>query len=359
LERGALFFLMKKNLSSLIIALTFVSCKSHSPQVTIYAGTGVAGAANGKTTEAAFSGLMGLAIDTNGNIFVADSRNNMIREISADGVVSTLAGNGKQGSVDGKAASASFFSPAGIAAGPGGSVYVADTQNSLVRKISREGVVTTAAGALTPSTKDHPDSLARLDNPWGIVVARDGTVYFTDWEKNLIRKIGPNGRVSVIAGETNPGAKDGKGLSASFFLPQGIAIDDKGTLYIADTYNNMIRKMDTSGMVTTLAGKPAPKGKRNIGHKDGKGPAASFNHPCGIAVDKKGIVYVADVGNNKIRKITPDGTVTTLAGTGLAGAQNGSLDKATFYRPYGIAVDKDGDLYIADYMNNTVRKISF
>ncbi|HWD87636.1 MAG TPA: NHL repeat-containing protein [Mucilaginibacter sp.] len=351
---------MKKSLSLLIIALTFVSCKSHSPQVTIYAGTGVAGAANGKTTEAAFSGLMGLAIDTNGNIFVADSRNNMIREISADGTVSTLAGNGKQGSVDGKASSASFFSPAGIAAGPDGSVfYVADTQNSLVRKISREGVVTTVAGALTSSTKNHPESLARLDNPWGIVVGKDGTVYFTDWERNLIRKIGPDGEVSIIAGDTDSGAKDGKGRSASFFLPQGIAIDDKGTLYITDTYNNIIRKMDTSGMVTTLAGKPAPKGKRNIGHNDGKGPAASFNHPCGIAVDKKGIVYVADVGNNKIRKITPDGTVTTLAGSGSPGAQNGSLDKASFYRPYGVAVDKNGDLYIADYMNNTVRKISF
>jgi len=350
---------MKKALSLLIIAIAFIACKSHSPQVTTYAGTGAAGSTNGNAKEATFSNLMGLAVDSNGNVFVADSRNNMIRKISAEGVVTTIAGSGQQGAADGKAASASFFFPVGVAAGPDGSVYVADTHNSLIRKISPQGVVTTVAGAPTASTKDHPDSLQRLDNPYGIVVGKDGTVYFTDWERNMIRKISTDGKVSIIAGDTDPGAKDGKGLAASFFLPQGIAIDDKGTLYIADTYNNMIRKMDANGMVTTLAGKPAIKGKHNEGEKDGKGPAASFRRPCGIAVDKKGIVYVADMGNNKIRKITPDGVVTTLAGTGQPGADNGSLDKASFYRPYGVAIDKNGDLYIADYLNNSVRKISF
>lgn len=350
---------MKKNLSLFIIAVAFIGCKNKSPQVTTYAGSGVAGSANGKASEATFSNPMGVAVDSNGNVFVADSRNNLIRKISADGIVITLAGSGKQGSADGKAGSASFFFPVGVAAGSDGSVYVADTHNSLIRKISPQGIVTTVAGALTTSTKDRPDSLQRLDNPYGIVVGKDGAVYFTDWERNMIRKISPDGKVSIIAGGTDPGAKDGKSLSASFYLPQGIAIDERGNLYIADTYNNMIRKMDANGMITTLAGKPAIKGKHNSGHKDGKGPAASFNHPCGIAVDKKGIVYVADVGNNKIRKITPDGTVSTLAGTGVPGDQNGDLDKATFYRPYGVAVDKNGDLYIADYVNNSVRKINF
>jgi streptogramin lyase len=350
---------MKKNLSLVVIAIAFIACNSNSPQVTTYSGNGTAGSTNGKANEASFSNPMGVAVDSNGNIFVADSRNNLIRKISADGTVSTLAGGGKQGSADGKAASASFFFPVGVAAGPDGNVYVADTHNSLIRKISPQGIVTTIAGALTSSTKDHPDSLQRLDNPYGIVVGKNGTVYFTDWERNMVRKISPEGKMSIIAGGTDPGAKDGKGLSASFFLPQGIAIDDEGNLYIADTYNNMIRKMDANGMVTTLAGKPAIKGKHNSGHKDGKGPMASFNHPCGIAVDKRGIVYVADVGNNEIRKITPDGTVSTFAGTGLPGDQNGSLDKATFYRPYGVAVSKNGDLYIADYVNNVVRKISF
>ena len=350
---------MKKNLSLIIIAIAFIACKNHSPQVTTYAGTGTAGSANGKASEATFANLMGLAVDSNGNVFVADSRNNMIRRISADGMVTTLAGSGREGSADGEASSASFFFPVGVAAAPDGSGYVADTHNSLIRRISPQGIVTTVAGALTEATKDHADSLQRLDNPYGIVVGKDGTVYFTDWERNMIRKITPDGKVSIIAGDTEPGAKDGKGLSASFFLPQGIAIDDKGTLYIADTYNNIIRKMDANGMVTTLAGKPAIKGKHNEGKKDGRGPSASFRHPCGIAVDKKGIVYVADMGNNNIRKITPDGTVTTLTGTGKPGAENGSLDKASFYRPYGVAVNKNGDLFIADYLNNSVRKISF
>lgn len=350
---------MKKSLSLIIIALTFAACKSNSPKVSAYAGTGVAGSANGKAGEATFSNLMGLSVDSNGNIFVADSRNNKIREVKADGTVITLAGSGKQGAADGEASSASFFFPVGVAAAPDGSVYVADTHNNLIRKISPHGVVITVAGAPTEATKDHPDSLQRLDNPFGIVVSKNGTVYFTDWERNMIRKISPDGRVSIIAGDTEPGAKDGEGASASFFLPQGIAIDDKDNLYIADTYNNMIRKMDANGMVTTLAGKPARKGKHNEGHKDGKGAAASFSHPCGIAVDRKGTVYVADAGNNKIRKITPDGAVSTLAGTGLPGDQNGDAAKATFYRPYGIAVDKNGDLFIADYLNNSVRKLSF
>src|ERR1700758_1105954 len=149
---------MKKNLSLVVIAIAFMACKSNSPQVATYAGNGTAGSANG--------------------------------------IVTTLAGSGKQGLADGKAASASFFFPVGVAAGPDGSVYVADTHNSLIRKISPQGTVTTIAGALTSSTKDHPDSLQRLDNPYGIVVGKDGTVYFTDWERNMVRKISPEGKMS-------------------------------------------------------------------------------------------------------------------------------------------------------------------
>lgn len=350
---------MKKNLSLFIIAIAFMACKSNSPQVTTYAGNGAAGAANGKASEASFLNPMGLAADSNGNVFVADSRNNMIRKISADGIVTTLAGSGKEGSADGNASSASFFFPVAVAAGPDGNVYVADTHNSVIRKITPAGIVSTIAGQLTPATKDHPDSLQRLDNPYGIAVGKDGTVYFTDWERNMVRKISPDGKMSIVAGGTDPGSKDGIGQSASLYLPEGVAIDEKGNLYIADTYNNMIRKIDPKGMVTTLAGKPAKKGKHNTGSKDGKGPAASFSKPCGIAVDKQGNVYVADVGNNKIRKVTQDGTVTTFAGTGLRGDENGTAGRATFNRPFGVAVDKNGNIYVADYQNNMVRKISF
>jgi len=350
---------MKKSLLLFVIAIAILSCRKGQPQVTTYAGSGAGGSTNGRVNEASFLNPMGVAVDSNGNVFVADSRNNLIRKISADGIVTTLAGSGKEGATDGTVASASFFFPVAVAAGADGNVYVADTHNSLIRKITPAGIVSTIAGELTAATKDHPDSLRRLDNPYGIVVGKDGTVYFTDWERNRVRKISPDGKMSIVAGGTDHGSEDGIGQSASFFLPQGIALDEKGNLYIADTYNNIIRKIYPNGAVTTLAGKPAKKGKHNTGSKDGKGPSASFSKPCGIAVDKNGNVYVADVGNNKIRKVTQDGTVTTFAGAGLRGSENGPAGKATFNRPFGVAVDKQGNVYVADYQNNLVRKIGF
>ncbi len=347
---------MNRNLLLLLALVVITACtkKSNSPQVTTFAGNGTMSFADGNATDASFSNLMGLAADSAGNIYVADSRNNRIRKISSDGTVTTIAGSGKDGSTDGKGASASFFFPVAVAAGANGNVYVADTHNSLIRKIAPDRMVTTLLGRNQPVKKDLSDSLQKLDNPYGIAVDKDGTIYFTDWAKDLVCKISPDGKLSEIAGDGSPGAEDGVGHSASFYLPEGIAVDEKGTLYVADCYNNMVRKISSNGTVTTLAGKA---GKHNTGSKDGKGAAASFNHPCGIAVDKKGNVYVADVGNNKIRKITPDGTVSTFAGTGKRGAANGDVKAASFNRPFGVAVDGAGNVYIADYQNNLVRKI--
>ncbi|HVW12580.1 MAG TPA: NHL repeat-containing protein [Mucilaginibacter sp.] len=347
----------KTSLFPLIVITLLFACgkKNNSPAVSTLAGTGTMGAVDGKGAEASFGNPMGVAVDSAGNVYVADSRNDKIRKITPDGAVTTLAGNGKDGSADGQSGSASFFFPVALAAGTDGSVYVADTHNSLLRRISASGAVTTIAGKDPAQTKDLPDTLRRLDNPYGIAVAKDGSVYFTNWAKDLVQKMAPDGKITVVAGNNNPGAKDGIGAAASFYLPEGIAIDGAGNLYVADCYNNMIRKITADGHVTTLAGKP---GKKNFGSKDGKGPAASFSHPCGIAVDKKGNVYIADVGNNKIRRITPDGTVSTLAGSGERGSSNGDPRTASFYHPYGVAVDRDGNVYVADYQNNLIRKIS-
>ena len=326
-----------------ILIITACNKKNEHDTVITFAGSGAIGSANGRAAEASFSNPMGLAVDSGGNVYVADSRNNLIRKISADGMVTTLAGSGKEGTADGKSDSASFFFPVALAAAADGDIYIADTHNSLIRKITPKGTVSTIAGRLAPNVKDQPDSLQQLDNPYGIAVGKDGTIYFTDWAKDLVCKIGRDGRIAAIAGNGNVGAKDGKGNSASFFVPEGIAVDEKNNLYIADTYNNMIRKIDPHGVVTTLAGRT---GKKYEGFADGKGSDALFSHPCGIAVDKKGNVYVADVGNNRIRKLTQDGTVTTLAGTGLRGSANGSLHTAAFNRPFGVAVDRDGNVYI-------------
>jgi len=353
---------MKRSLLLLLACcLIIVAClrKGDKPMVATYAGNGNMGTTNGDRGKASFNNLMGLAVDSNGNVFVADTRNNLIRKISSDGTVSTIAGSGVSGNADGPAAKASFNYPIGLTVDPNGNIYVADTQNNSIRKISIDGSVSTVAGMLTPANRDHPEDTTRLDNPHALVSDKQGNIYFTDYTKDVIRKISPSGKVSTVAGNFDRGAKDGKGMEASFYLPAGIAIDGQGTLYVADCYNNMIRKISPDGTVSTLAGKPAPRGKKNNGAKDGKGPLATFNHPFGIAVDKHGVVYVADVGNQMIRKITPDGLVSTLAGSRKRGSDNGIASKATFFNPYGLAIDKAGNLYIADCQNSMVRKLTF
>ncbi len=335
--------------------LSWIACakKNDYPMVTTFAGTGKMGSTDGSGISACFSNLMGVAVDDNGNIFVADSRNNMIRKISADGIVTTVAGNGVAGSRDGRGDSASFFYPEGIAVDKKGILYVADTHNSLIRKISPDGVVTTLAGQRIYRTIPGMDTTVRFDNPAGIAVDSSGYIYVADCGNDLIRKISPDGIVQNIAGNGKKGNKDSTGLNASFYLPGGIALDPVGNIYVADTYNNMIRKINPQGLVTTVAGKTLP------GSSNGRGSAASFLHPAGLTVGPGGYIYVADVGNSRIRKISPDGIVSNFAGSGLRGSVNGRDTLASFYRPYDVAADKSGSIYVADYLNNLVRKISF
>jgi sugar lactone lactonase YvrE len=335
--------------------LIFSSChrKNNYPMVTTLAGTGTMGALNGRGTSASFSNLMGVAADDLGNLYVADSRNNMIRKISADGEVTTMAGSGIAGSADGKADTASFFYPEGVAVDRKGNLYVADTHNSLIRMISPDGFVTTLAGQRIYHTIPGMDTVVRFDNPAGIAVDPSGYVYVADCGNDLIRKISPDGKVQIIAGNGKKGAKDSTGLNASFYLPGGIALDSIGNIYVADTYNNKIRKISPAGIVTTLAGRTL------AGKANGKRSAASFSHPAGLTVGPGGYIYVADVGNNRIRVISPDGMVTNFAGSGIRGSTDGRDTIASFYRPYGVASDRSGNIYVADYLNNLVRKISF
>ena len=345
---------MNKNwLIPLFAAAVITACNNKQGLVvSTFAGNGKLGAANGEAEKASFSNLMDVAADSAGNLYVADSRNNLIRKVGADGMVTTLAGSGKQGSDDGKGTSASFFFPAALAVDAGGTVYVADTHNSIIRKISPDGTVTTIAGRVSAEVAKYRDTVVKLDNPYGIAVDNKGNVFVADWERDMIKKINPDGKMSAFAGNGEKGAKDGKGSAATFYLPEGLAVDHAGNLYVADCYNNMIRKITPDGVVSTLAGNPVK------GAKDGNGKAASFSHPDGLAVDRVGNVYVADVGNNKIRKIAPDGVVSTLAGTGTRGLVNGPAKAAAFYRPFGLTIGHDGNLYVADYQNNLIRKIT-
>lgn len=311
------------------------------------------GSVNGKSSEATFSYLMGLAADSSGNLYIADSHNNLVRKISRDGIVTTLAGSGKVGQADGKGPAASFFNPAAVAVDKKGFVYVADTHNDLIRKISPDGVVSTILGKWAKEAINKPDTAGRFDTPMGIAVDGVGNVYVADWFHDQIRKISTKGVVTTFTGTGEPGSKNGTGTKASFYLPEGIAADKAGNIYVADTYNNMIRKIDPSGVVTTIAG------KIKKGRVDGKGAAASFFHPDGIAIDNNNNIYIADTGNNLIRRITPDGIVTTLAGSGIRGSVNGDARAASFNRPMSVAVGAGGNVYVADYQNNLVRKISY
>ncbi len=350
-------FLKKSFFPLLIVPLFFVSCikKNKHLVVSTVAGSGVMGSVDGTGANASFSNLMGLAVDAAGNIIVADSHNSMIRKVTPDGVVTTIAGNGTTGTADGKGAAATFFYPTAVTTDKNGNIYVADTHNSLIRKITPDGVVTTFAGNPTPEEKSRTNYRPLFDNPMGIVADNDGNVFISDWIHDRICKITPDGKATTIAGSGEPGSNDGTGTVAAFYLPEGIALDDKGNLYLADTYNNMIRKITKDGVVTTLAGKP---GKKNRGgFVNGKGNVALFAHPTGIAVDKKGNIYVGDDGNNVVRKITPDGMVSTFAGSGLRGKTDGDLKTASFFRPMGVAVDTAGNVYVADYQNSLVRKI--
>jgi len=321
-------------------------------QTTTLAGTGSAGNVDGIGTSASFNQPFGVAVDVNGNIYVVDHLNNLIRKITPAGVVTTLAGSGAIGHADGQGTAASFNNPTGIAVDVAGNVYVADVSNNLIRKISPTGLVTTLAGSGLNGSANGQGTAASFSNPSGIAVDGAGNLYVTDLSNNLIRKITPGGLVTTLAGSGSSGSADGTGNAASFDQPYGVAVDATGNLYIADWGNNKIRKVTPTGVVTTIAGSGQP------GSADGVGTAASFYRPFGLAVDQTGNIYVADTNNELIREITPAGVVTTVAGSGTKGAVNGQTGNTTsFYQPTGIVADGAGDVYVADEFNDLIREI--
>jgi sugar lactone lactonase YvrE len=385
--------------------------KSSSPGLFLVVGN-IGGRSGGDGTGAAarFRFPHGIAIDVVGNLYVADSSNSTIRKITPAGVVTTLAGTpGVTGSADGNGAAAKFNYPRGIAADSASNLYVADTHNHTIRKITSAGVVTTLAGsARMIGRADGNGDVARFSGPTGIAVDEGGNVYVADTGNYTIRKITPAGVVTTLAGTAGlpicitrgcgSTDRDGFGATARFYNPHDIAIDTAGNLYVAD--GGMIRKVSPAGMVTTLT---MPEGAGDIsgglgiatdpagnlyvtdvairkiasagvvtilaggmkGSADGSGTAAQFAYPSGIVADAAGNLYVSDTNNHTIRKVTPAGAVTTLAGTAgmteydsdLPGSADGGGAAARFNTPTGIAADAAGNVYVADSGNSTIRKI--
>ncbi len=308
------------------------------------------GSVNGLGGNALFVNPTGIAVDGNDTIYVAEWANNTVRKITADGLVSTLAGAARTyGSTDGTGTAALFNNPQSVAVDPDGNVFVADTDNSTIRKITPDGVVTTFAGVagLTGST-DGTGGAARFDHPNGVGADANGNVFVADSNNNTIRKITPAAVVSTLAGQAGVfGSVDGPGATAIFFHPTGVAADDRGHLFVADAGNNTIRKITSGGVVSTVAGSAGVQGGL-----DGVGKAAQFNNPYGLVVDRQGTIYVADTGNHTIRRVTSDGTVTTVGGSaGNNGSADGIGTLARFYLPEGVAVNSKGQLLVSDTDN--------
>ena len=338
---------------------------------TIAGYPGIPGSADGVGSNARFSQPQGVAVDNAGNIYVTDFGNSTVRRMTVSGtnwVVSTIAGlAGNQGSADGAGTNAQFYSPYGVAVDSAANLYVADYQEYTIRKITLVGtnwVVSTIAGLAGHSGHtDGANSDARFSSPEYIAVDSNANLYVTDSDIYTIRKITPVGTnwvVTTFAGLAgNFGAADGTGTNAQFHFPDGIALDRAGNLYVSDSGNETVRKVTSAGVVTTLAGSSHSPG--NYGSADGTGTNARFWSPRGLAVDLTDKIYVSDFGNNEIRKVTTAGVVSTVAGL-VPGASQGSADGigagAQFSYPFGAAVDSSGTIYIADFYNDTIRQIT-
>lgn len=293
---------------------------------------------------------------SDGRILVSDASTNVIQSIASDGVATVLAGiEGLPGAANSSATTSSFRQPAGLAL-QSGNMFIADSGNSLVRKLGTDNQVTTIAGSdANQSFKDGTGSDAWFNLPVGIVADTSGNLYVADTGNSVIRKITPAGVVTTLAGSAGSrGSANGTGSAARFNQPTGIAIDASGNLYVADTLNQTIRQVTSGGVVTTVAGVAGVAGT-----DDGPAAIALFNRPWGVVLDSSGNIYVSDSGSSTIRKISPSRTVTTLAGLPtVSGQQDGTGLNALFNQPMGLRFDSAGVLYVVDNGNATIRRVT-
>ena len=334
------------------------------PVIKTIAGTGVQGFSgdHGPALAAQLWTPFDVQIDAAGNIYIADALNHRIRKIDNRGIIITIAGKNTAGfSGDGgPATSAELQFPASIALDADGNLYIADLYNQRIRKVTPAGIITTVAGNGTAGYSGDGDLAiyAALNSPSGVKVDGAGNIYIADKSNNRIRKVSPEGIITTVAGNGTPGysGDGGAAISASLCYPSGVDVDAEGNIYIADTFNNRIRKVTPEGIITTVAG----DGTAGFGGDGDLAVLAQLNYPSGVEVDVAGTLFIADTYNHRIRKVTPDGVITTVTGTGEPdyGGDGGPAAAAKLYGPVNTAMDPAGNLYIADTSNHRVRMVS-
>jgi sugar lactone lactonase YvrE len=319
-------------------------------QVATLAGAGHPGTDDGASGQASFADPFGIAVDSHGFVYVADGgQSNRIRRISPSGNVETIAGS-TEGYRDGPALSASFNTPSGLCIDKDGNILIADTANNRIRKIDVNGRVTTVAGDGEAGFKDGPAAQAQFDGPVGVAVDGEGNIFVADTYNDKVRKISKVGEVSTVAGAASPGYTDGWVGDALLDTPCGVAVDGQGNLFVADTGNRAVRKITPQGEVITIAG----------GSKDGGdvlyGGEVHYSQPTGIAVTHDGFLFVSDADSH-ISQITPEGEYKYYAGWSPGFADKKGWD-ARFNRPAGVAVDREGNVYVADGDNYLIRLLT-
>ena len=315
----------------------------------------------GLATESVLNAPYEVTVDESGNLYIADSSNHRIRKVDTTGTITTVAGTGRSGfSGDGGPATAARLdSPTGVAVDGSGNLYIADQKNHRIRKVDTAGKITTVAGTGTAGFSDDGGSAtgARLNYPRGVAVDGSGNLYIADQDNHSIRKVDTAGTITTVAGTGTGsfGGDGGQATAAGLNKPNSVALDGSGNLYIADWYNHRIRKVDTAGTITTVAG----TGSYGFSGDGGQATAAQLFFPESVAVDGSGNLYIVDTSNRRIRKVDTAGTITTFAGTGTNGfsGDGGQATAAQLNRPRGAAADGSGNLYIADQYNRRIRKV--